>query len=317
MIEAVLFFIFLQNRIVAEDYFHMSVEEKRGAYLTAWTTTREERVISLLEETDINTLVIDVKDFSGKVFFDTLSHSFLRELSDRGIYLIARVTVFQDPLFALQRSDLAIKNKDGSLWEDRLGLYWIDPAARESWEYYAQIAQRSLDYGFHEVNFDYIRFPSDGDLSSAVYPFWDGKSRREVIKSFYAYLRSNVDGKISASLFGLTTVARNDLGIGQVLEDALPYFDYISPMVYPSHYASGFLGKENPALYPYEVVYYSLARARERGNGAKIRPWLQDFNMGAVYGKEEVYLQIKAVRDALGEDYEGYLLWNSINMYTR
>lgn len=315
MIETILFFLLLQKDIQTSIKEMVFFEESRGVYLTAWTARKEEKIISLVEDSGINTFVVDIKDYSGRVYFDILDPLLLEKLREKGVYLIARVTVFQDPLLASKRPDLAIKNIDGSLWEDDLGLAWIDPAAKEAWKEYLFVAEKALRFGFDEVNFDYIRFPSDGDLSVAVYPFWNGRERREVIKEFYSYLRENIEGKISASLFGLTTVARNDLGIGQVWEDALPYFDYLSPMIYPSHYASGFLEKENPALYPYEVVFYSLVKAKNRSSEAKIRPWLQDFNIGAVYGKEEVYLQKKAVRDALGEEYCGYLLWNPLNVY--
>ncbi len=302
--------------------------EIRGVYVTAFTIAgREERVLDLVREENINALVIDVKDFSGRVFipFDhpssrpLISPSLIDRLKDEGLYLIARVTVFQDPFFAPQNPHLAISMADGSLWKDNLGLYWIDPASTEAWDYHLRIAKESLSIGFDEVNFDYIRFPSDGPLSEAVYPLWNRLSRRDVIGDFHSFLRDNLKGeKISASLFGLTTVATGDLGIGQILEDAFLY-DYISPMVYPSHYASGFLGVANPAEHPYEVVFHSLRSAKERSEGeeVKILPWLQDFNLGAIYDREKIVLQIEAVRDALGEEYCGYLLWNSSNVYTR
>ena len=120
---------------------------------------------------------------------------------------------------------------------------------------------------------------------------------------------------ISADLFGLATIKRDDIGIGQVIEDAFENFDYVSPMVYPSHYANGFLGYENPAEYPYEIVKYSLDSALARGI-TNLRPWLQDFDLGADYDTEKVQQQIQAVKDALGEDNQSYMLWSPTNIYT-
>ena len=123
------------------------------------------------------------------------------------------------------------------------------------------------------------------------------------------------DGVLSADLFGLTTIKRDDIGIGQIIEDAFEYFDYVSPMVYPSHYAKGFLGYENPAEYPYEVVKYSLDSALKRGI-TNLRPWLQDFDLGAEYDEEKVRAQIQATKDALNEHYQGYMFWSPTNIYT-
>ncbi len=297
--------------------------EVRGAYLSPYSAiNRAEEIIS---RTDINTLVIDVKDFSGKVFipFDhpssvpVITEDFLKELKNKGVYLIARITAFQDPFFSNIHPELALKNSDESLWEDNLGLSWTDPSSKEVWNYYIDIAKSSFELGFDEVNFDYIRFPDEVSYD-IVYPLWDGESKRETMNEFYAYLRENIEGKISASIFGLTTVVKDDMGIGQMIEDVLEHFDYVCPMVYPSHYGTGFLEKENPADYPYEIVYYSIKKAAERTDKEeKIRPWLQDFNLRAVYDIEKIDLQIEATRDVLKKDYNGYLLWNPSNVYTK
>ncbi len=305
-------------------------KEIKGVYLTAWTAVnRTDEIIQLTRETEINALIIDVKDFSGEVFLPIeesygrvrplISPSLIERLKEEDLYLIARVTVFQDPVLAKARPDLALKTREGLLWKDNLGLEWIDPGAEESWGYYVHIAKKADEIGFDEINFDYIRFPSDGSLREIVYPFFDGQSRRETIAKFYAYVRENLpESKISASIFGLTTTAQNDLGVGQFIEDAFLYFDFVTPMIYPSHYAPYYLGKENPTRYPYEVVFHSLNVAKTRGEPGKLRPWLQDFSIrGVSYGKEEVEAQIRATRDALGKNYGGYLLWSSRNVYTR
>lgn len=305
-----------------------------AVYLTSWSassTSRIDYVIDLSKKTEINAVVIDVKDSSGKIPYDTnvslvndygaerLIIKDMKGLIDRlhkeGLYVIARITVFQDPILALNRSDLAVKNLDGGVWYDYSGLAWIDPSKKEGWDYNIAIAKDALSQGFDEINFDYIRFPSDGDLKNMDI----GSSvKTEVIKSFYQYLRSELKGeRISADLFGLTTVNSDGLGIGQVIEDAYQYFDFVCPMIYPSHFASGFIGFDVPAEHPFEVVAYSMAKAKIKleGYNSKLRPWLQDFNLGAIYDTEKVYLQIKATKDILTNDYHGYMLWSPTNWY--
>jgi len=307
-------------------------EKVIGVYLTSWFASNEEKidyVIDLSKRTGVNAVVIDIKDWSGHVPYDTDIEEMknaerviikdmprlVKKLHDNGLYVIARITVFQDPVFATLRNDLAVKSKSGGLWSDFNGLSWIDPSKKEGWDYNINLAKDALSRGFDEINFDYIRFPSDGDLQDMDLNI---ASEREVIQSFFKYLRESIpDDNISVDLFGLTTVNKDDLGIGQVIEDAYQYFDFVCPMVYPSHYASGFIGFENPADYPFEVVAYSMAKAKIRLGeyGSKLRPWLQDFNLGSEYDTSKVYLQIKAVKDILGEDYSGYMLWSAENWY--
>ena len=160
-----------------------------------------------------------------------------------------------------------------------------------------------------------------------TFPFWDGTTPRHlIIKEFFGYLRQELpDTKLSADLFGLSCINNDDLGVGQVIEDAFEYFDYVSPMVYPSHYANGFLGYPNPAEYPYQVVKDSMQKALRRmivynqtyQKNVQLRPWLQDFNLGADYNAAMVRSEIRAVQDALGDEhFKGFMLWNSRNVYT-
>ncbi|HNY35664.1 MAG TPA: putative glycoside hydrolase [Candidatus Pacearchaeota archaeon] len=305
-----------------------------AVYLTSWSASNSAKIdyiIDLSKKTEINAVVIDVKDWSGKIPYSTnvsLAKKYgaerviikdmkglIDKLHNEGLYVIARITVFQDPVLAYNRSDLAIKNLSGGTWYDYNGLAWIDPTKKEGWDYNISIAKDALSNGFDEVNFDYIRFPSDGNLNNMNVDF---STEREVLKSFYQYLRSELKGEtISADLFGLTTVNLDGLGIGQVIEDAYEYFDFVCPMVYPSHYASGFIGFENPADHPFEVVAYSMAKAKIRisNYNSKLRPWLQDFNLGATYDTEKVYLQIKAVKEILTDKYYGYMIWSPTNLY--
>jgi len=159
-----------------------------------------------------------------------------------------------------------------------------------------------------------------------VFPLWDEKTPKHlVIKDFLKYLRQELpDAKLSIDFFGLSTVSFDNLGVGQVIEDAFEYFDYVCPMIYPSHYADGFLGYQNPAEYPYEVVEYSMDGALKRlssyqkpeERNAQLRPWLQDFDLGAIYDAEMVRSEIEAVYNVLGDNFRGFMLWNSLNIYT-
>lgn len=356
----------------------------KAIYATGWSAGSEKKVkslIGLIKKSELNAIVIDIKDFSGYVLYDTdlaapkkygaveiripKINTTIKRFHDEGIYVIGRLSVFQDQRLALARPDLALMSSStGKLWKDKKNLYWIDVAAKESWEYNVAIAKEALGRGFDEINFDYIRFASDGDLNDVKYPYWNGVTwKREVAKSFFQYVRNELeDSVISADLFGLTTVEPGDMGIGQYWEYALPYFDYLAPMVYPSHYRSGILGYKNPADHPYEIVRYSLdealrrvkikrsemekalavantqgvVEAIEQSNLAKIRPWLQDFDLGADYNAAMIRKQIQAVNDSGGCGNEanstttgtaeqsepcsdmvsGWMLWSPSNTYT-
>jgi hypothetical protein len=315
----------------------------KAVYMTSWVASekvRRSEIVKIIDETEVNAVVIDIKDYSGKIVFKVESpelksfgseevrirdiREFLEELHQKQIYVIARLAVFQDQYFASHRPDLAVKNKSGEkVWKDRKGLTWIDPASREYWDYIILISKEARKVGFDEINFDYIRFPSDGDMLNISYSLSSTTPREIVIESFFSYLQDNLSGtglKISADIFGMvTTITDNDMGIGQVLETALPYFDYVSPMIYPSHYSSGFEGFKNPEEHPYEVVNISLKKASERATMAstspkKIRPWLQDFGLKVFYGSNEVRAQIRAVNDA---GLNSWMLWSPSNRYTK
>jgi len=345
----------------------------KAIYATSWsagTPAKINNLIALIDATELNAIVIDIKDYSGYVGYKTNVadvknygaeeiriadiDSLVRRLHEKGIYAIARVTIFQDPRLSLARPDLAVKNSaTGKVWQDNKGLSWMDPASKIVWDYNINIIRDILSHGFDEINLDYIRFPSDGNLQTLQYPFWDGLTpKREVIAAFYRYLRKELPGvRLSADLFGQATVNYDDLGIGQVIEDAYEGFDYVSPMVYPSHYAANFLNLSNPAAYPYEVVKYSMDEAFKRlrnyelgsrNNGtstagvnphySKLRPWLQAFDLGAIYTPEMVQKEIRAVYDAAraltaersggqasstSELLDGFMLWNAGNNYDK
>jgi hypothetical protein len=214
---------------------------------------------------------------------------------------------------------LAVKKKsDGTVWKDRKGLSFIDVSAKPYWEYVVAIGKESYDLGFDELNFDYIRFPSDGNMEDIAYP-WTGKvEKKEALRQFFGYLYKSfrsVGVKTSADLFGMTTTNKDDLNIGQYLEFALPYFDFISPMVYPSHYPPNWNGYKEPEEKPYEVVKYSMDKAVGRASTTplKLRPWLQDFGLRVHYDEKMVRAQISAVYDS---GLNSWMLWSPSNRYT-
>ncbi|HCC22446.1 hypothetical protein A2480_00370 [Candidatus Uhrbacteria bacterium RIFOXYC2_FULL_47_19] len=321
----------------------------RGIYVSAATAgyrQRFDQLIDLVDRTDLNAMVIDVKDENGALSFEPKSDTlkpfmarrpelghlkdFTAPLKEKGIYLIARIFVFQDPALAEARPELAIAKTSGGLWRDYRGIPWLDPASKEVWKYNVAVAREVYWGGFDEVQFDYIRFPSDGNLSTMIYPVWDRtESKSQIMAGFFSYidkeLRVMVGLPISVDLFGLTMWQHEfDMNIGQKLSDALPHFNFISPMVYPSHYPPGFNGYPNPADRPYDVVYLNLVRGQElhqqltdeqfgQTTLGSFRPWIQDFDLGAVYTPALVQAQMKASEDGGAS---GWLLWNARNVYT-
>jgi hypothetical protein len=328
----------------------------KAVYLTAPAAGREDKIkaIIAMKKNGLNAVVIDVKDSFGMVGYDSqlgtvkqykLRQKFIPDLAglvkrfhDEDIYVIARIASFQDTAFAEARPELGVhdarkvKAASGALskktlWRDGKNLAWVDPSSIEVHEYVVALSKDALSYGFDELNYDYIRFPSDGSISSIAYPITKSDaSHTAAIKGFMRYLREQLkDTVLSVDLFGFTMIKMEDIGIGQIVEDAYAYFDYVSPMVYPSHYPKGYMGYKNPAAWPYEVVVDSMQKGQERLNiykagggmgNAKLRPWLQDFNLGADYDATMIGKQIKATQDALKNDYVGYMLWNPSSAYT-
>jgi hypothetical protein len=309
----------------------------RGIYSTSWIagSGRMEELIGFVKRTQVNTMVIDLKDDTGMVSYPTnvpLAKAIgapsnrirgLRELIARlrneNVYVIARIVVFKDPLLARKHPEIAVLDKNGGLWKDRKGMIWVDPHSRLVWKYNLDLAKEAVAIGFNEVQFDYVRFLSDGKISNCVYPFSKGERKEDVIRDFLQYARKDLNAlgvPLSADIFGLVLSVPNDLNIGQKLEKIAESVDYISPMVYPSHYPKGSFGIAEPNLHPYEIVNRAMQDALKRipGGQGKLRPWLQDFNLGHTYGPEELQLQIKALQDNGIHD---WLFWNPSNRYDR
>ena len=224
--------------------------EVRGVYATGWIAGSSKYFPSLLnfiDKTAINTLVIDVKDDMGTFTYESRIPlavqigagmkkvgdmvALMKTLKERNIYPIARIVVFKDPRLAEARPDLAVKNKSGGVWRDRKGLAWVDPHSREVWKYAVDVAEEAMSFGFKEIQFDYVRFTSDGKISDCVYPYADGKSKEDTIKEFLEYARERLKpygAVISADIFGLVCSVQDDLGIGQKLEKIGAAVDILS-----------------------------------------------------------------------------------------
>ena len=334
----------------------------RGIYMSqcaAGTPSFRTSFLKMLDETSLNAVVIDIRDYSGKIAFPTENpvlkdmvsgecgardmKEWVQLLHDHDVYVIGRITVFQNPAYTKLHPEQAVQKKGGGIWKDKNGLAFVDVGAKEYWSTVVELSKESYGLGFDELNFDYIRFPSDGDMKAAVYSFGAGKSKAEALEEFFKYLHENLEplGIVtSADLFGYVTVHDDDLGIGQILERALPYFDYIDPMVYPSHYNSGFAGLKNVNSDTYKVVAVSMNTAvartiatttRNKFLGAvaiastspqlyekksypasAMRPWLQSFDYPVEYTPAMVAAQIKANEDA---GLTSYLFWDAANRY--
>jgi hypothetical protein len=314
----------------------------KGIYLTAYSAAsvkKVDNIIKSIKNSEINAVVIDIKDYSGYISYDSnlelvnklgLERPVIKDLPgvikkfhDNKIYVIARLTVFQDPILATKKPAWSVLNSaTGGSWRDNKGLGWVDPSRPEVWKYIADLGREAIGLGFDEINLDYVRFPSDGKISLMVFPGKKkGETKADVIKNFSKYFYNELKNEpayLSADLFGFVTTVTNDMNIGQLIENAAPYFDYICPMVYPSHYPNGYMGFANPATHPYEVIFKAVKTGRERiekvtSSIAVIRPWIQDFNMGAVYDSSMIKKEIKANKDGGGV---GYLVWDPKNIYT-
>ncbi len=348
----------------------------------AGTPSFRSDLVALIDSTEVNAVMIDIKDFSGTISFRP-EHpewlpawessrcgardmkEFVASLHAQGIYVIGRITVFQDPFHAERAPHLAVKRRDGeTIWRDGKGLAFIDVAAKEHWDHIIALSVDSYNLGFDELNYDYVRYPSDGNMQDISFPHTAGSQwphdKQANLEAFFSYLhtamgepdrfasvrhentgRATSTPYLSADLFGMTTTNYDDLSIGQILERAVPYFDAVAPMVYPSHYPDNYLGYPDPNLVPYEIVHHAmrsgvnrLAAPTTRVNGflhtavgtsspgvyqkpiypaAKLRTWIQDFDYGGDYDAADVRAQIQASYDA---GVTSWMIWAPSNRYT-
>jgi hypothetical protein len=308
--------------------------EIRGVHVTMALASLDGKLDEYfaLTSAGMNTLQLDVKDENGEVgfqrgvglatrigaalrYYDPLEAA--RDAEANGVYLIGRVVVFEDPKLSVAKPGMAIQRSDGSVWTNHAGLGWTNPYDKRVWKYNVDIAVAAAKAGFDEIMFDYVRFPTDGDLASAVFKGRRPEPRGITIANFLRYAKGRLEPlgvRTSAAIFGLT--ATRDMGIGQRPRRLARYVDSVYPMVYPSHYGPGEYNLDDPNAVPGITVARSLADFRKslRGLDTELVPWLQDFSLGRDYTLADVQAQILAARDAQAR---GFLLWNPSGVYTR
>jgi len=313
----------------------------KGVYLSFYgigDRKLREDALHLLRETELNTLVIDIKGDRGMIPYRSSialaaeigaqkittvkdMRGLITSLKNEGIYTIARIVVFKDNLLANQKPDLAVKDLNGRIWNDREDLAWVDPFKKEVWDYNIQIAVEAAQQGFDEIQFDYIRFPDALPVQFSMPNTME--NRVKAISGFLMEARKRLlhyNVFLSADIFGYVCWNLNDTSIGQTLESIAPHLDYLSPMLYPSGFQYGIPGYRIPTTHPYEIVYLSLKKARERTGLSpfRFRPWLQAFRDYAFdrrfFEEREIREQINGV-ERFGS--HGWLLWNPQNIYSR
>lgn len=327
----------------------------RGIYISgpmAGSTELFQNILDSAAGTEINTVVIDFKDDQGRITCPVDSpvaseigacrpyvqdmKGLIASLKERGLYVIARVVAFRDPWLAEKKPEWSLHLADGSLYRDRQGMAWVDPYRKEVWDYLVEVGTEAREAGFDEVQFDYIRFSTEGTMRDVVFDeaVTGGRSKTDVITEFVKYAYENLASQglfVSADVFG--TIIGSDIdaqAVGQVYTEMAKHLDYICPMIYPSHYGPGNFGLEHPDTMPYETVLEALKKSQEvmdqaaEADGhvssqAIVRPWLQDFTASYLgegnyipYGYNEVQRQIQAVKDA---GYDEWMLWSAANRY--
>ena len=321
--------------------------KSKGVYVSSsYINKKLDATIDLVDKTELNTMVIDIKTDAGYITYqmdcdvareigactDCISdiNATVKRLKDKGIYLIARIVALKDPMLAANKPELALKNKDGSVFKDSAGLRWVNPYEDKVWEYLTEVCRQAVEVGFDEVNLDYIRFSTDKGMSNVDFgPKAEQMTRIEVITEGIRKICEEIKPMgafVSCDVYGAIISSSVDAKIvGQSYFNMAKYLDYICPMVYPSHYGNGYYGLDYPDTHPYELVYHALMDSQKvlymidpEENKAEVRPWLQDFTATWVsphltYGKKEVRDEINAVYDA---GYTQWLLWNAAISYT-
>jgi hypothetical protein len=331
-----------QSRIASAASRNETVVEEpspiRAIYLNPRITDSWDgfmRLVDLIDRTELNAIVIDIKE--DHVFYPTDVGLFracgtvaplyditamLSVLADHGIYSIARLVVFKDPLVAEVQPQLAVLDTEtGGLWRDMNGIAWVNPLEETLWEANLELAIEAAGLGFDEIQYDYVRFPTDGDLSRMDFGVeLTEEIRTDAIATFSALSAEHLaatGAQLAADIFGYTLFVSDDLGIGQNAYRLAPVFDTLCPMVYPSHFPEGsLLVPGHPNDFPYETIRISMETGASKVDGQtrKLRPWLQDFSLPGMtpYGVAEVRAQIDA---AEATKTGGWLLWNPDNAY--
>jgi hypothetical protein len=308
--------------------------EVRGVHVTIGLASlpgKLEEYVAL-EGRGMTALELDLKDENGQIGFRSRSVPLAMRIGaarpyydarraarlahEKSLYLVGRIVTFEDPILSATRPELAVRRSDGSVWRDSAGLGWTNPYDRRVWKYNVDLAVAAARAGFDEIMFDYVRFPSDGDVGNAVYANPHRLGKREAVPAFLRYAAKRLEPlgvRVSAAVFGLSGV--RDLGIGQLPRRMAPYLDTVYAMTYPSLFGPGELGLADPSATPGETVSRALRRfaVRLRGQDVLLIPWVQDFSFERPYGLEQVRAQIDAARLSGAK---GYFLWNAEGVYT-
>lgn len=310
----------------------------KALYLSAWgigDARLRGDALALVEQTELNALVIDLKGDAGVVPHASAAHAaalgaqtpvtvhdmpaLVRSLRERGLYLIARIVVFKDDQLVRAHPEWAVRDARGAVWHDREGLAWIDPFRREAWEFSLGVAEEAARFGFDEIQFDYVRFPDAAGLHFSQEN--TAAARTATIEAYLDAARARLarHGVLTAAdVFGYVCWNENDTTIGQQLESIVQHVDVLSPMLYPSGFSFGIPGHRQPVAAPGEIVGHSLQRALQRTGVSplRLRPWLQAFRDHAFdrreFGAPEIRAQIDAA-EAAGSG--GWMLWNAGNHY--
>jgi len=343
MLEFLLLSTLIAPPAFAQDYVAgstagASAATFRGVHFTGWaagSTKARRRFAGQMKDAGFNAVIIALKDYDGHMFVRDVPLAVktgaytnaipdlplaVKDFKDLGIYTVARIAIFKDDHLARARPDLAVHFPDGRIWTNDKGTAWVDPYKKEIWDYAIDIASRAAAAGFDEIQFDYIRFPSDGKTRQCRYsradhsPATAAAALSELLAVAVARLKP-LGVKVSVDTFGLTTSVGDGMGIGQSMEQMAAIVDYVSPMMYPSHYARGEYGLKYPNRAPYETIHHGIkdAIARLGAKPAALRPYLQDFSMGVRYTPAHVRTQILAAEE-LGV--RGWILWNAQNNYS-
>ena len=318
----------------------------KGIYVSAPVAgiTKMDTLIDLVDQTELNAMVIDIKNDEGKVTYKMQSDQVLEigagvsyigdieelvsKCKEKDIYLIARIVAFRDPYLAEQKPEWAVHTKDGEIFRDKSGLAWVNPYKREVWDYLLEIASQAAQAGFDEIQFDYIRFSTDIKEDEVDYgEESEDVGKIEIITEFTEYMYEELAPQgvyVAADVFGTVIDNETDQAIvGQDYVQMAQYLDYICPMVYPSHYYSGSYGISIPDAEPYNTIYAAASssvqelKAVPEDDRAQVRLWIQGFTASWVsshisYGREQIRAQIKGAYDA---GYDEWIVWNAAVNY--
>ncbi len=328
----------VNNEVIRTDYtktWKNSHEPVRGIYVTGPMAGGSgiDGLIQLIDETELNTMVIDYKNDEGIVTTDLYIKdikALMAKLKEHNIYTIARIVCFKDPTLASEKPELALCKEDGTPITDGNGVAWVNPCKEEVWEYLTTQAEDAADLGFDEIQYDYVRFPVGKDADDADYgiELTEGV-KQEKIQGFLTYSTNKLHEKdviVTADVFGTIIGSQEDTDrVGQSYVGISSTIDAICPMVYPSHYGNGVFGLDVPDAHPYETILNAMQKSLEElniipeENRAIVRPWLQAFTATWVnghisYNGNEIRQQIQAVYDV---GYDEWILWNAGNHYNK